>query len=163
MRNYAAMTKELEDLKVLLDKKGISETEYNLQKEQIAKDMHDYKYKKTGFKMQFKKGHTNIFQLALNILNIIIVVIGLIFTILPMETFGFATLAIALLITLISIYFNKDKKAKFYKHLLIVIIAIALVGLGKLLFMKEEVVKDKKFKQTIQQSQQEDLKDLEGL
>lgn len=163
VRNYAAMTQELEDINALLEKKVISEEEYKIQKDQILQDMHEYKYKKTGFKEYLKTRNIHIVKLALEVFASIFMIIGLIFTILPMESFGLAALGIGITLALISIIIYKEKKKSFSKYLILVSLIIALVAIGKLIFIKDEVVKDKQFEKTIQKSQQEDLKELEGL
>ena len=92
VRNYAAMTTELEEINALFDKKGLSEEEYIQMRDKILQDMHDYKYKKTGFKNYIKTKNINIVKSTLNIIASLFALLGLIFTILPMESFGLAAL-----------------------------------------------------------------------
>lgn len=163
VRNYAAMTKELEDIKALFEKKALSEEEYNQQKDQILQDMHDYKYKKTGIKEYLKSKNIHLIKLVLHIFVSIFIILGLIFTILPMESFALAVLGIAIILALSFIILYKKKIKSFSTYLIVVALVISLVAISKLIFIKDEVVKDKQFENTIQKSQAEDLKELEGL
>jgi len=165
VRNYAAMTIELEELKALFDKKAMPEAEYIEQRDKIMQDMNDYKYKKKfSLKNYLKTKNIHILKLILNIISSAFVLLGLIFTILPMESFSLATLFISIAIATISLAIYKEWKKKTYsKYLIIVAVVIALCATGKLIFIKNVVVKDKQFEKTKVESKKQDIKDLEGL
>lgn len=164
VRNYAAMTKELEDLKSSFEKGEIIENEYLDRKKKILQDMYDYKYKKKKSSKSLKSQSKQIVKIVLEVIAAIFTILGFVFTILPMESFGLASLGIAVLVAIIVILVFKEKKKKsFSKYLILFSIVVSIVAASKLIFVKNKVVKDKQFEQTIKKSQQEDMKDLEGL
>ena len=164
VRNYAAMTKELENLKSSFEKGEITEEEYLETKKKILQDMYDYKYKKKKSSKSLKSQSKQIVKIVLEVIAAIFTILGFVFTILPMESFGLASLGIAVLVAIIVILVFKEKKKKsFSKYLILFSIVVSIVAASKLIFVKNKVVKDKQFEQTIKKSQQEDMKDLEGL
>ena len=164
VRNYAAMTKELENLKSSFEKGKITENEYLETKKKILQDMYDYKYKKKKSSKSLKSQSKQIVKIILEVIAAVFAILGLVFTILPLESFGLASLGIAVLVAIIVILVFKEKKKKsFSKYLILFSIVVSIVAASKLIFVKNKVVKDKQFEQTIKKSQQEDIKDLEGL
>jgi len=98
-------------------------------------------------------------------LIILFAVISVIFTALPMGTVAYLPIGITILLVLIALFVLKG--LKLLKRLLLVILTIAIVAAvvvgGKSLFVKDHVAKDKQFEQKKEQSEKEDIKDLENL
>jgi EamA domain-containing membrane protein RarD len=91
-------------------------------------------------------------------------VLGIVFTILPMGTIALLPIVIALIFAFLSFKFSTSKRKKISGIVLIVVAALTLlVVVGKEIFIKDEVALDKQFEQKKIESQQEDIKDLEGL
>ncbi len=90
-------------------------------------------------------------------------VLGIVFTILPMGTIALLPISIALLFAFLSFKFSTSRRKKISGIVLIVVALTMLVVVGKEVFIKDVVVLDKQFEQKKIESQQEDIKDLEGL
>ena len=90
-------------------------------------------------------------------------VLGIVFAILPMGTIALLPIVIALIFSFLSFKFSAAKRKKISGIVLVVAALTLLVVVGKEIFIKDEVVLDKQFEQKKIESQQEDIKDLEGL
>lgn len=92
-------------------------------------------------------------------------VVSVIFTVLPMGTLAYLPIGITILLALIALFVLKG--LKLLKRLLFVVLIIAIVAAvvvgGKSLFVKDHVAKDKQFELKKEQSEKEDIKDLENL
>lgn len=98
-------------------------------------------------------------------LAIVFAVIGLVFTILPMGTLALLPDGIALALSVLALFLAKGHRR--FKTLSWVILAISAIAflfvIGKSLLVKDKVAADKQFEQRKEQSEKEDLKDLENL
>ena len=159
-RNYSVMSKELQSLHADFNSNKITETTYQEALSHLEKEMFDYKFKKAGSINILSLSKKNALRFTLYTFSIIFMVIGLVLAILPLEKFSFIPLTASIILALVT---YSILKKPFAKYLLLAGIGISLFSGGKLALTKDEVEKDQQFEQTVKKSQQEDLKELEGL
>lgn len=102
-------------------------------------------------------------KIVINVLASIFLILGLAFTILPMDTLALLPIGVAIALAAISYFLINKKKLKWEKYLLIVSGILVGVVLFKFYFIKNEVAVDKKFKEKRIEVQKQNIKDLEGL
>jgi hypothetical protein len=99
------------------------------------------------------------------IIAIVFAVIGIVFTILPMGTLALLPDGLALALSVFALFLSKENnQLKKLPRIILIVSALAtLTVIGKSLFVKDKVAPDKQFEQTKEQSEKEDIKDLENL
>lgn len=97
------------------------------------------------------------------ILSCIFGVLGIVFTILPMDTLAFLPIGLALIFGLLALKKSDDNQKKFPKIVLMVGAFCSLVVLGKTLLIEDEVAIDTQFEQQKIETKQEAKKELEEL
>ncbi|MFN3753066.1 hypothetical protein [Flavobacterium sp.] len=93
-------------------------------------------------------------------------VIGIAFTILPMDTLAFLPIGLALIFGLLTLKKSEESQKKFPKIILTIAAFCSIVVLGKTLLIKDEVATDTQFEQqktATKQEAQKELEELEGL
>lgn len=160
-RNFASMTEEVNQLKAQFESKTISAAEFEILHTQLLQDINDYKYKKPR---SLKLNKKQLLFGGLNVLASIFVIVGTIFTILPMESFGIAAFGIAIVIGIGKLLLAKELKTKnFTRFLILFAIVGAIIATGKMLLIEDTVEKDVQFEQTKIESEKESIKELEEL
>jgi len=91
------------------------------------------------------------------------VVISILFTILPLGTIAFLPILLALVFSFLAFEKSAASLKKIPKILLVISALTLLVVVGKVVFVKDEVVVDKQFDQEKVDSKQEAVEELEGL
>lgn len=100
------------------------------------------------------------------ILTAVFSVLGIAFTILPMDTLAFLPIGLALIFGLLTLKKSAESEKKSPKILLVISALCSLVVLGKTLFIKDELATDTQFEQQkieTKQEAQKELEELEGL
>lgn len=97
------------------------------------------------------------------VLAIVFTVLGIIFSVLPMDTMAFLPIGLALILSLLLLKKSEEKEKKLPKALLFISALCSVFVLGKTLFIKDEVVVDQKFEQQKMQTKQEAKKELEEI
>ncbi len=101
---------------------------------------------------------------TLNVLAIVFLALGLVFTILPLGTIAFLPLILALAASVASLLITKCGSKKMAQWLLAVTLAMSVAVVVKNFAFKDKVAPETEAEQQQQeQSEQENLKDLEGL
>ncbi|MBF6641743.1 hypothetical protein IVB69_09645 [Flavobacterium sp. J49] len=93
-------------------------------------------------------------------------VLGIVFTILPMDTLAFLPIGLALIFGLLTLKKSEDNQKKFPKILLVIGALCSVVVLGKTLLIEDQVATDTQFEQQkieTKQEAQKELEELEGL
>lgn len=93
-------------------------------------------------------------------------VLGISFTILPMDTLAFLPIGLALIFGLLTLKKSEENQKKFPKIVLIIGALCSVVVLGKTLLIKDEIATDTQFEQQkieTKQEAQKELEELEGL
>jgi len=91
------------------------------------------------------------------------VVLGILFTILPLGTIAFLPILLALVFSFLAFEKSVASLKKIPKVLIFVSALTLLVVVGKVVFIADEVVEDKQFDQNKIESKQEAVEELEGL
>lgn len=102
-------------------------------------------------------------KIVINSLATLLLIVSIAFTILPMDTIALLPIGGTLLVGTFSYFLLNKKKQKWEKYILILSLILAVIVIGKYLFIKDEVSVDTEFEQKQIESQKEDLKDLEEL
>lgn len=102
-------------------------------------------------------------KIIVNILATLVLILGIAFTILPMDTLAFLPIGITLILAGISYFVLQPKKQKWEKFILIISILLVLIVTFKALFIKDEVAVDKEFQQKQTEAEKQDIQDLEEL
>nr|WP_294773612.1 hypothetical protein [uncultured Flavobacterium sp.] len=100
------------------------------------------------------------------ILACLFAVLGIAFTVLPLDTIAFLPIGLALVFGLLTLKQSQDTQKKFPKILLVIGALCSLAVLGKTLLIKDEVATDTQFEQQkieTKQEAQKELEELEGL
>jgi flagellar biosynthesis protein FlhB len=97
------------------------------------------------------------------ILSVVFGVLGITFTILPLDTLGFLPIGLALVFGLLTLKQSEDSQKKFPKIILTIAALCSAVVLGKTLLVKDEVATDTQFEQQKIETKQEAKKELEEL
>lgn len=97
------------------------------------------------------------------VLAIVFTVLGIIFSVLPMDTVAFLPIGLALVLSLLLLKKSEEQEKKLPKALLFICALCSLFVLGKTLFIKDEVVVDQKFEQQKIETEQEAKKELEEI
>lgn len=100
------------------------------------------------------------------ILTCFFTVLGIAFTVLPLDTIAFLPIGLALVFGLLTLKQSEDTQKKFPKILLVIGALCSLAVLGKTLLIKDEVATDTQFEQQkieTKQEAQKELEELEGL
>ena len=102
-------------------------------------------------------------KIIVNILATVVLILGIAFTILPMDTLAFLPIGATLLLAAISYFVVPPKKQKWEKFILIISFLLVLIVTFKALFIKDEVAVDKEFQQKQTETEKQDIQDLEEL
>lgn len=102
-------------------------------------------------------------KIIVNILATVVLILGIAFTILPMDTLAFLPISITLLLAAISYFIVSPKKQKWEKFILIISLILVLIVTFKALFIKDKVAVDKEFQQKQTEVEKQDIQDLEEL
>lgn len=102
-------------------------------------------------------------KIIVNILATVVLILGITFTILPMDTLAFLPIGITLLLAAISYFAVSPKKQKWEKFISIISLILVLIVTFKALFIKDEVAVDKEFQQKQTEAEKQDIQDLEEL
>lgn len=97
------------------------------------------------------------------ILSVIFISIGIGFTIMPMGSLAFLPIGISLIFAFLAFVKSKNDKKVFPKWLLIITVIIMIISIGKVVFIKDEVIKDKQFDIVKEKSKNEAIQDLDEL
>lgn len=97
------------------------------------------------------------------ILTIIFTVLSIIFTALPMDTLAFLPIGLALILGLFLLKSSKENQKKIPNGLLFLSAVCSAIVLGKILFVKDEVVKDEAFEKQKIETKEEAKQELEEL
>jgi len=100
------------------------------------------------------------------VLAIIFTILGVIFSILPMDTLAFLPIGLALVFTLLLLKKSEEEQKKLPKALLFICTICSVFVLGKTLFINDEVEVDQKFElQKIETKEEakKELEEIEGL
>ena len=97
------------------------------------------------------------------ILSVVFGVLGIAFTILPLDTLAFLPIGLALVFGLLTLKQSKDSQKKFPKIILTIVALCSAVVLGKTLLVEDEVATDTQFEQQKIETKQEAKKELEEL
>jgi predicted membrane protein len=100
------------------------------------------------------------------VIAIIFTILGIIFSILPMDTLAFLPIGLALIFTLLLLKKSEEEQKKLPKVILFICALCSVFVLGKTLFIKDEVVVDQKFElQKIETKEEakKELEEIEGL
>ena len=102
-------------------------------------------------------------KIIVNILATVVLILGIAFTVLPMDTLAFLPIGITLLLAAISYLAVPPKKQKWEKFILIISLILVLIVTFKAIFIKDEVAVDKEFQQKQTEAEKQDIQDLEEL
>lgn len=105
-------------------------------------------------------------RILLIVLAVIFTVLGVAFTILPMDTLAFLPIGLAMVFGLLALRKTEGKQKKLANGLLIISAVCTMVVIGKAMFVEDKVEKDPEFeKQKIENKQEakKELEELEGL
>jgi len=102
-------------------------------------------------------------KIIVNILATVVLILGIAFTVLPMDTLAFLPIGITLLLAAISYFAVPPKKQKWEKFILIISLILVLIVTFKAVFIKDEVAVDKEFQQKQTEAEKQDIQDLEEL
>lgn len=102
-------------------------------------------------------------KIIVNILATVVLILGIAFTILPMDTLAFLPIGITFLLAAISYFVISPKKQKWEKFILIISLILILIVTFKALFIKDEVAVDKEFQQKQTEAEKQDIQELEEL
>lgn len=97
------------------------------------------------------------------ILSVVFGVLGIAFTILPLDTLAFLPIGFALVFGLLTLKQSQDSQKKFPKIILTIVALCSAVVLGKTLLVEDEVATDTQFEQQKIETKQEAKKELEEL
>jgi len=97
------------------------------------------------------------------ILSVVFGVLGIAFTILPLDTLAFLPIGLALVFGLLTLKQSEDSQKKFPKIILTIVALCSAVVLGKTLLVEDEVATDTQFEQQKIETKQEAKKELEEL
>ena len=97
------------------------------------------------------------------ILAVIFGILGITFTVLPLDTLAFLPIGLALIFGLLTLKQSEASQKKFPKILLVIAALCSAVVLGKTLLIKDEVATDTQFEQQKIETKQEARKELEEL
>ena len=97
------------------------------------------------------------------VLAFVFTVLGIIFSVLPMDTMAFLPIGLALILSLLLLKKSEEQEKKLPKALLFISALCSVFVLGKTLFIKDEVVVDQKFEQQKIETEQEAKKELEEI
>ena len=100
------------------------------------------------------------------VLGIVFTLLGIAFTILPMDTLAFLPIGLAIVFGLLTMRKSNESQKKLPNYLLIISVICSMVVIGKALFIEDTVEKDPEFeKQKIETKQEakKELEELEGL
>jgi hypothetical protein len=102
-------------------------------------------------------------RILIVVLAIVFTFLGIIFSVLPMDTMAFLPIGLALILSLLLIKKSEEQEKKLPKALLFISALCSVFVLGKTLFIKDEVVVDQKFEQQKMETKQEAKKELEEI
>lgn len=100
------------------------------------------------------------------ILTVVFSILGITFTILPLDTLAFLPIGLALIFGLLTLKQSEASQKKLPKILLVIAALCSAVVLGKTLLIEDEVATDTQFEQQkieTKQEAQKELEELEGL
>jgi len=97
------------------------------------------------------------------ILAVIFGILGITFTVLPLDTLAFLPIGLALIFGLLTLKQSEASQKKFPKILLVIAALCSAVVLGKTLLIKDEVATDTQFEQQKIETKKEAQKELEEL
>lgn len=97
------------------------------------------------------------------ILSIVFGLLGITFTILPLDTLAFLPIGLALVFGLLTLKKSQEEQKKLPKIILTVAALCSAIVLGKTLLVKDEVATDTQFEQQKIETKQEAKKELEEL
>ena len=99
----------------------------------------------------------------ITVIAIIFTIMGIIFSVMPMDTLAFLPVGIALFFSLLLLKKSDAPQKMFPKALLFIGALCSVFVLGKTLFIKDEVIVDQKFEQQKMETKQEAKKELEEI
>lgn len=97
------------------------------------------------------------------ILAAVFAVVGLVFAILPMGSIAFLPIILAIVLALVAMWKSNDNQKKIPKWILVIALAILVLVMVKVVFVKDKVVVDQQFIQENVDSKEEAQQELEGL
>ncbi|WP_396194693.1 hypothetical protein [Flavobacterium sp.] len=97
------------------------------------------------------------------ILTVVFSILGITFTLLPLDTLAFLPIGLALIFGLLTLKQSEASQKKLPKILLIIAALCSAVVLGKTLLIKDEVATDTQFEQQKIETKKEAQKELEEL
>jgi hypothetical protein len=97
------------------------------------------------------------------IVSLFFVVLGIVFTALPLGTIAFLPVGLAIVTAALLIFISKPEQRKFPKWILLAGLLTLLSIMGKVVFIQDKIETDKQFEQQKIDSKKQDVKDLEGL
>lgn len=97
------------------------------------------------------------------VLSVVFAVLGIIFSILPLDTLAFLPIGLAITFCLLSLKKSTGTQKKFPKIILAISVLCSAFVLGKTLFVKDEVIKDATFEKQKIENKIEAKKELEDL
>ena len=89
--------------------------------------------------------------------------LGIVITILPMDTLAFLPIGLSIIFGLLTLKKSEESEKKFPKIILIIAAFCSVVVLGKTLLIEDEVATDTQFEQQKIETKQEAKKELEEL
>ncbi|UOB17258.1 hypothetical protein [Abyssalbus ytuae] len=97
-------------------------------------------------------------------ISLLSILLGIALTVLPFGYMSLVPLVIAFVLAFLTLKTAENKKEKkFPKFLMILSLIIAVVSYGKTFVIKDEISDDPEFEKLVQQSHEENLKDLKLL
>lgn len=100
------------------------------------------------------------------VLAILFTALGVVFTVLPMDTLAFLPIGLAMIFGLLALRKTEGKQKKIANVLLVIGAICSVTVIGKAMFIEDKVEKDPEFeKQKIENNQEakKELEELEGL
>ncbi len=97
------------------------------------------------------------------ILSILAAILGIIFTVLPLENFAFIPIVAGIIFALLARKSSTENQKKFPKILIIVFSILLIAAVAKKLFIKNEIAIDKEYEERIEKSEEKALEELENL
>lgn len=100
------------------------------------------------------------------VLSIVFISLGLLFSVLPLDTLAFLPIGLGLVMAFLTLKKSQGFQTKLPKWLILTALICAVFVLGKTLLIKDEVAVDQQFEQQkieTKKEAQKDLEELEGL